>query len=188
MTDWLSRYAADERGDVAFLAQHSYATTACRGSRTSISELLSAKVRAREHALVDALVAAARRSDLPARIDETNSTSCGGQAGVSDRFASAVWAVDYFLDAARRGVAGVNLHGFLEACIGYTPLCADHSGRLRAEPVFYALLLVHAIGAGRYLDAVAPNDPSLDIYRAPPRRRLDRGRRRSTATRVTSST
>jgi hypothetical protein len=164
VTTWLNQYATAEHKTVAFLTQHSYATTSCRGSRTSIADLLSDKIRSRQESLVAALVAASSRFRLPARIDETNSTSCGGQAGVSDRFASALWAVDYFLDAARAGVAGVNLHGFLEACLGYNPLCADRAGRLRAQPVFYAALFVHAIGSGGFVDAIAPDDPSLSAY------------------------
>ena len=164
VTDWLNRYAADEHEHVAFVTQHSYATTACNGNRTSIGELLSAKIRSREDSLIKALVVSAGRFGLPARIDETNSTSCGGQAGVSDRFASALWAIDDLLDAGRRGVAGVNLHGFVEACVGYTPLCADRAGRLRAEPVFYAMLFVHAVGSGHYLDTTVPDDPSLSAY------------------------
>ncbi len=165
VTTWLDQYVSDSHANLAFVTQHGYATTRCGGTQTSIAELLSAKTRARRHALVDALVASARRFHLTARLDETNSTSCGGQAGVSDRFASALWVVDDLLDAARRGVAGVNVHGLLEACVGYTPICADHTtGQLRAQPVYYGLLLVHAVGAGQYLAVTAPVETQLGIY------------------------
>ena len=164
VTDWLDRFVSDEHSHLAFAAQHQYVTTACRGSKTSIGELLSTDVRLRTQRFVDELVALARRGRIPARLDETNSTSCGGQPGVSDRFASALWAVDYLLDSARRGVAGANLNGFLEACFGYTPLCSDANGRLHAQPVFYALLFVHAVGSGAFLPVSSKPDPKLSVY------------------------
>ncbi len=53
-------------------------------------------------------VAHAHQSSL--RIDEMNSVSCGGVHGVSDTFASALWAVDALFQMARVGVDGVNIH------------------------------------------------------------------------------
>ena len=165
VTDWLDRYVAHEHAHIAFVTQHGYATTHCRGARTSIAALLSAKTRARREAVFDALVESAQRFRVGARLDETNSTSCGGQAGVSDRFASALWVVDDLLDAASRGVAGANVHGFLEACAGYTPLCADRVTRqIRAQPVFYGMVLVHLVGAGRFLRVSTPAGSDLGAY------------------------
>ena len=39
-----------------------------------------------------------------------NSASCEGAAGVSDSFASALWALDTMFNFARQGVQGVNFH------------------------------------------------------------------------------
>jgi hypothetical protein len=111
------------------------------------------------------------------RLDETNSASCGGQDGVSNTLASALWMVEYLVTVAQGGVAGVGVQGGLAACRGYTPLCvpgasgaapgttpgidaiADASlgaakavnGRLVAQPDFYGLLLVHELEGGRWL-------------------------------------
>lgn len=41
---------------------------------------------------------------------ETNSASCGGFPGVSDSFASALWAVDYGLQMAYSNFTGALLH------------------------------------------------------------------------------
>jgi hypothetical protein len=46
------------------------------------------------------------------RIDEMNSVACGGKAGVSDTFASALWALDTVFAVARSGADGVNIHTF----------------------------------------------------------------------------
>jgi hypothetical protein len=42
----------------------------------------------------------AQSYDLPFVMFETNSASCGGFAGISDSFGSALWALDYGLQMA----------------------------------------------------------------------------------------
>jgi hypothetical protein len=49
------------------------------------------------------------------RIDEMNTDSCGTAPGVSDAFASALWALDAVFQMARVGVDGVNLHSYPSA-------------------------------------------------------------------------
>jgi len=45
------------------------------------------------------------------RMTEGNTCYRGGKPGMSDVFAAALWAADYFLKLASLGYAGVNLHG-----------------------------------------------------------------------------
>ncbi len=47
---------------------------------------------------------------MPLRIDEINSVSCGGERGVSDTYATALWSLDTMFALARAGVDGVNIH------------------------------------------------------------------------------
>ncbi len=61
---------------------------------------------------VGGYAAVAHRYGLPFRVDELNSVACGGKRGVSDTFASALWAVDSLFEMARVGVSGVNFHMF----------------------------------------------------------------------------
>jgi hypothetical protein len=44
------------------------------------------------------------------RVTELNSASCGGDAGVVDSFATALWAPDALFELMRAGVDGVNWH------------------------------------------------------------------------------
>ena len=46
------------------------------------------------------------------RIDEMNSVTCAGRPGVSDVFASALWALNALFEAASDGIDGVNIHTF----------------------------------------------------------------------------
>jgi hypothetical protein len=187
-TGWLAAYGRDERPGLAFLAQHFYPLTRCGGARPTIPDLLSAATADREAAVAGAAVAAGRADGLPVRFDETNSASCGGQDGVSDTLASALWMTRYLLQLGQSGVAGVDVQGGLAACRGYTPLCvpgatgptaatdpgidpvADRSlgagpagaTRVAAQPDYYALLLVHLLEGGRFLTlrSSSPEDVS----------------------------
>jgi hypothetical protein len=49
------------------------------------------------------------------RIDEMNSDSCGVAPGISNGFASALWALDAVFEMARVGVDGVNIHTYPSA-------------------------------------------------------------------------
>lgn len=53
----------------------------------------------------------AHQDNLTYRVNESNSIDEGGQPGVSDSFAAALWAVDYAFELANAGVDGVNFHG-----------------------------------------------------------------------------
>jgi hypothetical protein len=175
--DWLAAYGHDEHAGLSFLTAHFYPLTRCGGNHPTIPQLLSAGTGRVEQHLVETVVAAARRDGLPVRIDETNSASCGGQDGVSNTLASALWMVNYLLSAGRDGVSGIDVHGGLAACRGYSPLCVpgatgplagsspgidpvadsslgastDSRGRLVVQPDFYSLLLVHQLEGGRWL-------------------------------------
>ncbi|MGO9888965.1 MAG: glycosyl hydrolase family 79 C-terminal domain-containing protein [Solirubrobacteraceae bacterium] len=57
-------------------------------------------------------VPVAHAHHLPLRIDEMNTDSCGAAPGVSNAFASALWALDALFEMARVGVDGVNIHTY----------------------------------------------------------------------------
>ena len=48
---------------------------------------------------------------LSFRVNESNSIVGGGQDGISNSFAAALWAVDYMFELAYAGADGVNFHG-----------------------------------------------------------------------------
>jgi hypothetical protein len=173
----MASYADDEGEGLAVLTQHFYPLTRCGGAAPTIDQLLSASTLDAEAGLAGRAAAIGRTLRLPVRIDETNSASCGGQDGVSNTLASALWIVEYLVTVAQRGIAGVGVQGGLAACRGYTPLCvpgatgavagtapgidptadaalgaaAAVDGRLAAQPEFYGLLLVHELEGGRWL-------------------------------------
>ena len=58
----------------------------------------------------DDSVTAAQDAGLDFVLGETGSKSGHGQAGVSNAAASAIWMVDYSLQAAVRGIRGLHFH------------------------------------------------------------------------------
>ncbi|MGA2319396.1 MAG: glycosyl hydrolase family 79 C-terminal domain-containing protein [Solirubrobacteraceae bacterium] len=147
---WLTTVATSERP--ALLTDHYYPLTKCGKYRTRLSDLLSPVTRAHETAMLAQLAAIARVSALPLRLDETNNVSCHGQPGVSNVFASALWAVDYLARAMASGLSGINFHDLIDEPRSYSPLAAGGtqelaSGALYANPEWYALLLArHLLG------------------------------------------
>ncbi len=91
------------------------------------------------------------------RVDELNSVACTGKAGVSDTFASALWATDALFSLARAGVDGVDLHTLPGAA--YELFTFSQSGghwQAQVRPVYYGLqLFAQAAPAGARLLSVS---------------------------------
>ncbi len=136
-----------------------------KNPKPSITSLLSPPVRRKEVNSLAIYTRIARAANLPFRMDETNSVSCGGVAGISNTFASALWATGYLAQVMASGAVGVNLHGNVANCKGYSPVCAPgvqelSTGQLTAQPVWYALLMARELVGTRPLPAVVRLRPT----------------------------
>jgi hypothetical protein len=142
----------------SLLTGHHYPISCNAVPPPSITRLLSLPIRRLEEASLRRYLFIANENELPFRMDETNSVSCGGVPGVSNTFASALWALSYITEAMRMGVVGINFQGNPVNCVGYTPVCAPTAqaaaaGQLVAEPEWYALLMARALIGERPLRA-----------------------------------
>ncbi len=89
---------------------HMYPLSACASPRAvTLAGLLSAQAADAPQRLAW-VVADAHGAGVPAIISEANSASCGGEAGVSDSPAAAVWAVRFVLAALKTGFQEVRFH------------------------------------------------------------------------------
>jgi hypothetical protein len=154
----------------AMLTGHHYPLSCNEQPAPSIPKLLSVETRALEERSLRRYLRIARESEVPFRMDETGSVSCGGVAGVSNTFASALWALGYLTRAMTMGAAGINFEGNPVNCDGYTPLCAPTpqaaaTGALQAQPEWYALLLARQLVGERPLPTAvtAPGAANLDV-------------------------
>jgi hypothetical protein len=157
------------------LTDHYYPLSSC-GEHPTISELLSPNVRRKESEMLSKMLALSHTYATPLRIDETNDISCEGQPGVSNAFASALWALDYTARAMTAGVVGVNFHDLIDQPRTYSALAAHSEGALNAgdlqpAPEWYALLAAHSLGGGRPLPTTAagisPGELSASAIGAP---------------------
>jgi hypothetical protein len=154
----------------ALLTGHHYPLSCAEQPPPTITRLLSQPIRQLEEVSLRRYLFIARETEVPFRLDETNTVSCGGVPGISNTFASALWAVNYLARAMSMGVAGINLQGNPANCEGYTPVCAPSAealatGALRAQPEWYALLLAKALIGERPLrTSVRPADrPNVEV-------------------------
>lgn len=109
------------------------------------------------------LVALAHRHGEKFRIDELNAITCAGMPGVSDTFASALWATNALFAIAQAGVDGVNVHtwrGSAGKLFGFTQTGNQWSATVRPE--YYGLLMFElAAPAGSRLLPTAQSVGSL---------------------------
>jgi hypothetical protein len=163
---WGLGEAIDQRP--AELTGHHYPLGCEQKPAPSIARLLSPLIRRKEVGSLQRYMAISRQSGIPFRLDETNSVSCGGTSGISDTFASALWASGYLAQVMSMGVAGINLHGNPANCNGYAPLCAPTpdglaNGELIAQPEWYALLLAKQLLGDRPLATIVHRRGAHDL-------------------------
>jgi len=145
---WGPGEAAGQRP--ALLTGHHYPLGCRQVPAPSISRLLSPETRRLESQSLHRYMLVSRASAIPFRLDEANSVSCGGEAGISNSFAATLWAVGYIAQTMSAGVAGINFQGNPANCRGYSPVCASTperlaNGVLSATPEWYALLLTRTL-------------------------------------------
>jgi len=174
---YLQDFAKREQGNVDLFALTTHFYPACaRNTTVTIADLLSPafhdKIKARAQILVDA----AGPLKIPAIMDEANSVSCEGEDGVSDVYASSLWAVDDELLIASMGIRGEYFHSAIAKCgapkpfyKAYTPFCAPSdadaaAGRLRAQPEYYGLLMLQQVGTGTFVPLANSDTGTLRAY------------------------
>ena len=140
---WVPTLIDHARRDLGMITIHRYPYTGCprrRGtpSFATIGRVLSPAASTGLAAALQPLVDDAHDAGLPLRLTELNSVNCGGLGGVSDAFATALWAPDALFSLMRRGVDGVNLHVRADAV--NAPFALGPSG-LQARPLLYGLIL-----------------------------------------------
>jgi hypothetical protein len=165
---WISLLLARERRALGEVSAHRYPYSACAsplsGSYPTIHRVLSEHASAGLAARLHPLVALAHRAGKPFRLSELNSVTCGGRPGVSDTFATALWAPDVAMELLRAGVNGINFH--VRAHTVNAPFALSPQG-LRAHPLLYGLILTaRTIGSGGALLALQLHVPATAHVKA----------------------
>ncbi len=151
--DWISRLLASPHAGLRIVTAHRYLFSACAARHSpgypTIARLLGEHATAGIARRLEPAVNDAHRAGLKFRLTELNSVACRGVPGISDAFATALWAPDVLFELLRAGVDGVNVHVRTNAINGAFTLSRQGLG---ARPLLYGLIL--------FVKALSP-DPRL---------------------------
>ncbi len=150
--NWYQTLLQVDGSSVGLLTGHRYPFNACAppGSAQypTIAGQLSNQASAGLAASLLPAVAAAHQAGLKFRVTELGSASCTGLPGVSDTFATALWASDVLFNMLADGVDGVNVHTRYNT--SNTPLAGPAATIVR--PFFYGMLaFTRTLGPGATL-------------------------------------
>ncbi len=161
---FISTLIQDQRPELGMVTGHLYPYSACvkqpkAPDYPTVPRLLSRQATwAFAKDLIGA-AATAHAAGLQFRLTEFNSVTCGGKAGVSDTFATALWAPDALFTAMRAGVDGANLHVRADAING--AFTVNSAGRLVARPLLYGLMM--------FIRTLGPQAQLVRLHLAAPR-------------------
>jgi hypothetical protein len=143
---WVKQFTLDVPKEVALITSHYYPEGPPSDPKMTI-DLLMHPGALFESSCREALESS-KAAGLPFRMAEGNSCFNAGKQGVSDTFASALWAGDFCLQMASLGCVGVNLHGGAHGF--YSPIVGSIGSGFSVGPEFYGLMLAQQF-AGRTL-------------------------------------
>ena len=152
-----------QESNVSIVSQHYYGGT---GTGNAPDYLLQNGPAANGAQRFASSVILAHQAGRSFRIGEMNSVAGGGQPGVSDIFASALWSVDTMFEFASVGVDGVNFHGNSSTYALFTFDPSRKFTLLSVRPVYYgALLFQQATANGaRLLPVTVTTQANLKVW------------------------
>ena len=134
-TSYINEFASD----FASLSLHRYAASVCHNDKATIPELMADKAAALLAQDLAPWTAPAIAKGIPIFIGEGNSVSCGGASGVSDVWASALWAIDVLFSVATVGIQRWSFHGMPKGAYSSIDFPSGSSDVAQVRPIFYGL-------------------------------------------------
>ena len=134
-TDWITAFAENENSNIALLDGHFYAAGPATNPNITYNTILLNSPGLDRY--LNILSNASALYHVPYRVTECNNIYGGGKAGVSDVFASALWALDVMWKVAANNGAGINFHDGYG--LVYSPITMQN-GTATAAPEYYAML------------------------------------------------
>lgn len=164
VSTWVNGFARDTRGDSLLLTSHYYGMGPASDPSMTAERLLRSQNPELDAYFRDVNAARRAAGGTPYRMDEGNSCFGGGRKGVSDAYASALWAADFALRAACEGFAGVNFHG---GGVGvYTPIETSAVAPAAPRPVYHGLEFAQMFAGSAIARCVLDTSTNLTAYQA----------------------
>ena len=158
-SNWTSTLLQREAGQVGLVTSHVYPLNACAapGSSTypTVFRYLQSSLVTSTTASLNSLMTLADNLDLPYRLTELGSGTCGGVSGVNNTFSTSLWVLNQLFSFISAGLDGVNVH--LRADTPNTAIeqNPDLTSGLQAEPLLY--------GLAAFANALEPNDVLTEV-------------------------
>lgn len=151
--------------DVVLLTAHYYAMGPAGSPGATLNQLAEMDPKqATMHVAGFSIVGEAMKAaGLPFRMSEGNSCWNGGQPGVSDTLASALWCADLMLRFAALGWVGVNLHGGGNGF--YTAIAGAPSTGFTRRPEYFGMQFGQSFAGGTLVSAALTHaGPHVTAY------------------------
>jgi hypothetical protein len=159
-TDWIESLADSHHHKLKLLDAHYYVTGPASNPAITYQSILTPGFKLPN--ILSHIKNKALQHNLPYRITECNSIYGGGKAGVSDIFASSLWALDLMWSIAAENGEGINFHGGNHLI--YSPVTIEN-GVITARPVYYAMLAFkNAARAGKMLTPTVSSVSNCSVY------------------------
>ncbi len=133
---WLHNFTKNNHDKVVMLDGHYYNNGPASNPAIGLSDVLVPNNKMATYLQGMSVIASSH--GLPFRISEGNSIWGQGKPGISNVFASALWALDFMWSVAENKGQGVNFHGGGVRFV-YTPINTAN-GVTTAKPLYYAML------------------------------------------------
>ena len=154
---WAQTFATDYSTNIKLLDAHYYVDGPATDSSVTIKTILTSDTYLPEYSYNLNLIAT--QAGLGYRITEANNIWGGGKAGVSDTFASTLWALDMMWTIAENNGQGVNFHTGEGLC--YSPFTSE-KGVWTINPEYYAMLAFQSGAAGGKVVPLAIDNPAYN--------------------------
>jgi hypothetical protein len=162
MDNWVLPFARRTHGDAVLLTSHFYGMGPASDPSMTAEKLLRKHNPELDHLIAGAHAATLASGGTPFRMDEGNSCFGGGRPGVSDAFASALWAAEFMLAAAAAGIVGVNLHGGGTGF--YTPIETSAQSPAAPRPVYFGMQFAQRFSGFTVAPCPLATDANLTAY------------------------
>ena len=134
-TSWISSFTDNEGYNTKLQDGHYYETGPASDPGIDYHSILGYSYKLSN--VIGSFKASTSKTQPPFRVTECNNVYGGGKPGVSDIFASALWALDSMWILADNGCQGINFHTGVGLC--YSPVIHEN-GTFVAKPEYYAML------------------------------------------------
>ncbi|MET3351356.1 UNVERIFIED_ORG: hypothetical protein ABID57_003063 [Arthrobacter sp. UYEF1] len=164
---WWEPFLKADLKQKRILSLHNYPLHVCdstEGDRSpTLANLMSSNLHEATAAYQTTALTLARKYNVETWMPETGISACSGSNPTTKVHASALWAVDYSLNAARLGIQRLGFHSSLLTCQGGPPMSAICTGGAYLKPDgtfsersnFFGMSLTAELGAGEFLDLQA---------------------------------